>query len=194
MSKQIRYFHLVKLEHELFLRCIVPRLVKCNLMLFKILTLIFELSTKAFLLLGFSFQQNIYNLSFVIKCVISDSYTRDYCFLFVFYISIFVISRFIISAPISPSFSLSFRLLVPKWRIAVSGELSSKYPLTWCFTDNRFRRKSFLNYENPAISEYLKGLNCSLRLDLKLSSCNWKVAKSFFILNGLSCLNLLILQ
>ena len=33
-----------------------------------------------------------------------------------------------------------------------------------------------------AINDCLKELNCSFRFDLKLSSCNWKVVKSFMVL------------
>ena len=40
-----------------------------------------------------------------------------------------------------------------------------------------FHRKLFSNCETSAINDCFKELNCSLRLDLKLPSCNWKVAK-----------------
>ena len=82
-----------------------------------------------FLYLAFPFQHTIYMLSFVVKFVISNGYTRVYYSFFFPFLQIL----FIISVAISFVLSLFFRLLVPKWRITVSGELSLKNPLTWCF-------------------------------------------------------------
>ena len=45
-----------------------------------------------------------------------------------------------------------------------------------------FCRKSILKCETSAMNYCLRELDCSFRLHVKLSSCNWKVAKSFMLL------------
>ena len=48
----------------------------------------------------------------------------------------------------------------------------------WSLRADFWHRKSLLNCKTSVIKECIKELNCSWRLGLNLSSCNWKTSKS----------------